>query len=737
MPLYGTKNRLTRKLFNLARKRALCKTKKLKKDIYLNPTKYLTIDELYHQPEKSKNDILKYIKTFSTNKTKLKRKYLPRIKELKYLKHQCIQKLGTKQIRKNKNLIHSYHGKHKELLDIEMEYYIYKTFGTQYENYKISQYCKHYDILNIDSLSKQFDYFEITQFVFNPSKTSFSFCVDFIGNRNYYFFIKHIYENRIQHIPLHRNNESFICIHKTLSQKPIYKQMSDSYVWVDDETILYVANDKYYNSTMCYTMNVHSNTRKLVFKSLTYKQLSLHTLHSNEYILLYSSTYHSDEIYVLDILEDKIHCIDRPILKDKEFVKYPYIEHVNATWYVLKQDKGTFSFMKTMDFRKYQLLFIKKDNYLDVREVHYMNELFVFFMKSKGEMYIEIYNNCSNKLKRIEDKNMCDISQSCYLNTMNIIPETDKIYFYSSSFTKPNKLFLFEADKEHNYDVNEIPMLESKSTKKVNSKFVEEVVYLKDNTIMITKIYKKGLKLHNCKCLLYGYGAYGDHYDSTFNANQILTLCDKGFLVVISQISGDGALGFNQRRNGMLEKKKNTFTDFIYIIDEYLCKKQITNKDKLVIWGRSAGGLLIGAVLNMRPDICKLAILGVPFLSPFLTMSSHKNPLGIESHSEWGNPHHSKEGDYIHSYSPYQNIEKDGNYPHMFIYSNLNDTFVPYTEPYIYYKSLKENVDVFQKNKKDIYLHIEDKFGHNQGSSLKDKERQYAIIFTCIEKYIS
>lgn len=737
MTFFRTNHRLTKKLFNLAKKRSLHKTKKLKNDIYKNPTKYLTVDELYGQTENSKNDILNHIKQLSTNTTKLKQSYIPRIRELNDLKNQCIQKLGRRNIKKNKNMIHNYHSKHNELIDIDMEYYVYKTFGSQYENYKICQYCKHYDILNIDLLSKKFDYFDITQFHFNPSKTCFSFCIDFIGNRNYHFFIKNIYENRIQYIPLHRKQETFVCIHKTLSQIPIYKQLSESYLWVDDETIIYIANDRYYNSSACYTINLYSKDRKLIFKSTDYKQLSLHELHSNQYILLYSSSYHSDEIYVLDIQENKIKCIDIPVLKDKSFVKYPYIDHINATWYVLKQDKGTFSFMKTMDFRKYKILFIKKDNYLDVREVQYMNGLFVFFIKVKGQMYIEIYDQCSNKLKRIQNKNMCSISQSCYLNTMNLIPESNKLYFYSSSFTKQNKLFLLETDKEHNYNIDEVSMNQTKYSRIFNSKFVEEVVYLKQNTIMITKIYKKGLNLRNCKCLLYGYGAYGDHYDATFNANKILTLCEKGFLVVISQISGDGALGFQQRRNGMLEKKKNTFTDFIYIIDEYLFKNQITTKDKLVIWGRSAGGLLIGAVLNMRPDICKLAILGVPFLSPFLTMSSHKNPLGIESHSEWGNPYDPKYTDYIQSYSPYQNIQNDGNYPHMFIYSNLNDTSVPYTEPYIYYKSLKKNVDVYKNNDKDLYLHIEDKFGHMQGTSLKDKEKQYAILFTFIEKYIS
>ena len=345
-------------------------------------------------------------------------------------------------------------------------------------------------------------------------------------------------------------------------------------------------------------------------------------------------------------------------------------------------------------------------------------------------------------MKKLRNTTLCDVENSCSLHVMNTIPEQNKVFFYSSSFTKPNRLFLLEITKTHQYAMNEVSVDSKSSSSLTRNKlrstieFREEVVYLKQHSIMITKIYKKGLKLNNCKCVLYGYGAYGDHYDATFNANQILVLCEQGFLVVLSQISGDGALGFNQRYNGMLRKKENTFLDFIYIIEEYLFKEKITSKDKLVIWGRSAGGLLIGAVLNMRPDICRAAIMGVPFISPVITMSSEKNPLGFESHSEWGNPLNNGNMDYIQSYSPYQNINPKGNYPHMFIYSNLNDTLVPYNEPFMYYKSLKENVDVFRENKKDIYLHIEDKFGHNQGTALKDKEYQQAILFTFIEKYI-
>ena len=748
MKLFFDKRNLSKKLINLAEKRDLYgrytrkhrKGDKRRKHILNNPSKFLKMDELYLS-KGGYNDILKYAKQFSYNVTKYNKKFASRMKFLKKKRRECIRQLKKRDIEKNRKKIHKYHNKYNKyniLLDVNTDYYIYKEFGSQYENYKISHYCDHYDILNIDRLMKHFEYFDITQFDFNPSKTCFSFCIDFVGNRNYHFFVKDIYEDKVKYIPLHRKNENMVNIHNFMTHhSSIQRQLNGSYYWVDDDTILYISNNAYYNTSSCYTMNIHTLKRKLIYQNKQHRQLSLYDVYSGFYYLLYSSTYHSDEVYVLDIQNNNIVCIQTPVLKNKDFVLYHYIDHIDATWYILKQDKETFSFLKTSDFRHFDVLFVKKDKYLDVRDVHYMNETFVFFFKVKGTMYIEMYLLCDKKMKKLRNTTLCDVKNSCSLQIMNTIPEQNKVFFYSSSFTKPNRLFVLEITKTHDCAMNEVPVdtivPTSSATK---TEFCEEVVYLKQHTIMITKIYKKGLSLKNCKCVLYGYGAYGDHYDATFNSNQILVLCEQGFLVVLSQIRGDGALGFQQRYNGMLRKKENTFSDFIYIIEDYLFKEKITNKDKLLIWGRSAGGLLIGAVLNMRPHICRAAIMGVPFVSPTLTMSSDKNPLGFESHSEWGNPLNKGNMDYIQSYSPYQNIDPKGDYPHLFIYSNINDTLVPYNEPFMYYKSMKQNVEVFKENKKDIYLHIEDKFGHSQGSALKDKEYQQARLFTFIEKYI-
>ena len=728
----------TKKMIQKAKRRLLRKTQKVRKLLRHEPEKLLTVDELYSGSNltcKPKNDILKHIQTLSANYTKQNKIQQNVIQELKTLKNFCISKLNAQHIKQNEIMLHRHNKKKsgsKEVMELNPEYYVYKQFGSQYNNYKICHFCKHYDILDVDALSKQFEYIDIIGFSFNPSNTYFSFCVDFVGNRNYHFFIKDIYEDRIIHVPLHRKNENLVCIHKTFSQ---YKrQISDHYLWIDDLHILYIGLNTYYNTSTCYTINVRTKRRRVVYQEQRHKQLSLQSVYSGFYHLLYACTYNSDEVFLLDVEDDKVHLMRKPILEAKPFVKYPYIDHIDATWYILKQDHGTFRFMKTMDFRNFETLFVKKDKYLDVQDVHFINQLFVFFFRIKGQCKIETYSMCAQKLQKMKcfDEEFCAMdTDSCHCKVLNVLPESNKLFISVSSFTKPNRLWMLEVDQQ------EHSLVPFSTPQKTANRYCEEVVQLKNNSIYITKIYKKGLNLKNVKCVLYGYGAYGDHYDADFNAKQVLTLCDKGYLVIISQISGDGTLGFQQRRNGMLKKKKNTFHDFIYIIEEYLFKRGITSRDKLAIWGRSAGGLLISAVLNLRPDICKAAILGVPFVSPYSAMLSEKTPLGYESHSEWGNPHNKHFKKYISSYSPLENICTSGDYPHMFIYSNLNDTLVPYIQPYKYYNTLMKDVDVYRNHTKDLYLHVEDRFGHNQGTSLKDRIHDHAIFFAFIEKYVS
>ena len=138
----------------------------------------------------------------------------------------------------------------------------------------------------------------------------------------------------------------------------------------------------------------------------------------------------------------------------------------------------------------------------------------------------------------------------------------------------------------------------------------------------------------------------------------------------------------------------------------------------------------------MRPDICELAIIGVPFIKVYETLQTFKTPLGIESRDEFGNISNPEIKEYIKSYSPLDNINLELPYPNIFIYSNVYDTLVPYTQPLDYYNKIKE-ATIFKKGQREISIFIDNKFGHKQGSSVTNKIKSYSIIFDQLERYIS
>lgn len=200
-------------------------------------------------------------------------------------------------------------------------------------------------------------------------------------------------------------------------------------------------------------------------------------------------------------------------------------------------------------------------------------------------------------------------------------------------------------------------------------------------------VYQKGIKLDGtAPTLLYSYGSYGIPSEATFSLSRI-SLLDRGVIYVQAHIRGGTDLGERWHEDGMLMKKKNTFTDFIASA-EYLIREKWTSKDKLIIQGGSAGGLLMGAVVNMRPDLFRAVHAAVPFMDVMNTMMDASLPLTTGEYLEWGNPNEKEAYDYMRSYSPYDNIEKK-TYPAMLVTTGLNDSQVMYWEPAKYVAKMR------------------------------------------------
>jgi oligopeptidase B len=197
--------------------------------------------------------------------------------------------------------------------------------------------------------------------------------------------------------------------------------------------------------------------------------------------------------------------------------------------------------------------------------------------------------------------------------------------------------------------------------------------------VPISLVYKKGFKKDGtAPLLLYGYGAYGVCTDADFDSN-VISLLDRGFVFAIAQIRGGGELGRTWYEDGRLLKKKNTFSDFISCA-QYLVEQHYAAPKRVAIQGASAGGLLMGAVMNMRPDLFASVIAIVPFVDLMNTMSDPSLPLTVTEFEEWGNPEDPQYFDYMASYSPYDNVEEN-QYPNLLVTAGLNDTRVSYWEP--------------------------------------------------------
>jgi oligopeptidase B len=264
--------------------------------------------------------------------------------------------------------------------------------------------------------------------------------------------------------------------------------------------------------------------------------------------------------------------------------------------------------------------------------------------------------------------------------------DTQKLRYSYNSFTTPPSTYDYDVAAHKSELLKRQEVLGN--FEPANYKSERIYATAADGTkIPISLVYKKGVKLDGSAPLwLTAYGSYGIPSNVSFSSNR-LSMLDRGVVHALAHIRGGGDLGKPWYDDGKLMKKKNTFTDFVDSAD-HLVKEKYTSKDRLVISGGSAGGLLMGAVANMRPDLFKAVVSYVPFVDVINTMLDKSLPLTVQEFLEWGNPENKEDYAYIKSYSPYDNITaKD--YPNTLVRVSLNDSQVPYWEGAKYVAKLR------------------------------------------------
>jgi oligopeptidase B len=361
-------------------------------------------------------------------------------------------------------------------------------------------------------------------------------------------------------------------------------------------------------------------------------------------------------------------------------------DHNGSSFYLLVNDTGrNYRMVKTPVARPgkehWQEVIAHRPDVM-LNHVDWFKDFYVLHEREHGLPRLRAVELATGKSRNIE------FPEAAY-NTMaymNAEYDTNKFRYMYMSFVTPASVY------EYNMATGDSTLLKQKEVPGGydRNKYKVEQLYAAatDGTkIPISVVYAKTTKLDGKEPLyLYAYGSYGISIDINFNSN-LFSLVDRGVVVAIAHIRGGGEMGKAWHEAGRMMNKKNTFTDFIDCA-EYLTKNGYGNKEKLVIEGRSAGGLLMGAVLNMRPDLFHAAIVGVPFVDVINTMLDESLPLTVGEFEEWGNPKQKPAFEYMYSYSPYDNIEAKP-YPNMLVKTSFNDSQVMYWEPAKYVAKMR------------------------------------------------
>ena len=551
------------------------------------------------------------------------------------------------------------------------------------------------------------EFYNVAGLNISPSEDLLLYGEDLNGRREYTLHIKDL-----------KNN--------TLLSDEIVK-VSPSAIWSNDsQYVIYAKKDEetlIQNQIYLHKLGTDQSEDKLIYKESDSEfNIWLSESRTKKYIYIYIEKTNASEVWLMD-KSDPLKPIEL-VLKRSENHLYS-VEDGGDYFYALSNHNDAKNF-KIMQFKGSDFGDISKwEVVLDERESHYIedmltfNEHIVIQSRFDGIPLIEILNIESKKMNQIKmTDEVYDVSLA-YNNNFN---ELFFRYSYSSLKTSPQiyKYDLFESINDvirkkqiknffdSNYDVKRI---------KTSARDKTEVP--------VSIVYKKGLDLQNSPMLVYGYGSYGINMDSNFRSS-IIPLLDRGFIFAISQIRGGADMGRYWYEDGRMLKKNNTFFDFIDST-KYLVENNIGHKDKLFAMGGSAGGLLMGAVINYEPELFKGVVSAVPFVDVLTTMSDESIPLTTFEYDEWGNPANKDEYFYMKTYSPYDNIE-ELNYPAVLVTTSLFDSQVQYFEPAKYVPKLRE----FSISGNPIFLNINLVGGHGGKSGRLESLNETALDYSFI-----
>jgi len=354
------------------------------------------------------------------------------------------------------------------------------------------------------------------------------------------------------------------------------------------------------------------------------------------------------------------------------------IEHQDGFFYIVTNENAVnFKIMRTSDSklaRQHWEEFLPHRETVLIDDIDAFSDYLVISERDQGLQKIRYCRKDSGDFKEIP------FAEAVYSVTVDVNPEykTSILRYKYTSLTTPESVYDYDLSSGKTELKKQTEVLGSFNTKNYQAERI--LASAPDGTqIPISLVYRKDMRKKSvANMYLTAYGSYGSSFDPYFSSIR-MSLLDRGFIYAIAHVRGGQEMGRPWYLNGKMLNKKNTFTDFIACA-EHLIASGYTASDRLVINGGSAGGLLVGAVVNMKPELFKAAIADVPFVDVINTMLDPSLPLVREEYEEWGNPEIREYFDYIMSYSPYENITTQ-EYPDMLVTAGLNDPRVSYWEP--------------------------------------------------------
>lgn len=566
-------------------------------------------------------------------------------------------------------------------------------------------------LLNGYEMSRGYSYFDIGAYNVSPDNQLIAYSVDTVSRRQYQIFVKEIATGKMF--------------------TEVIQNTTGNMVWANDNrTIFYSMKDESLRSCRIMRHEVGTDPKddvEVFYEDDATFYAYITKTKSDRYIVIISESTLSSEVRFIDADKPKD---EFKIFQERQDDMLYGIGHYGEYFYVITNADGA----KNFKVMKTPVNATEKENWEEF--IAYREDVLVEDIDIFADFIVveERINGLTNlRVLSWDGKTdyYIDFGEPAYTVGASANPEFDThlLRYSYTSMTTPSSVYQYDM-------VNKTTKL-LKRQEVVGgydpSEYVTErlMAPAKDGVLVpISLVYKKNLTKNGQNPLvLYGYGSYGNSLDAYFSTAR-LSLLNRGFVWAIAHIRGGEEMGRQWYEDGKLFKKKNTFTDFISC-GEYLINQGFTNSKMMFAMGGSAGGLLVGAVANMAPELFRGIIAQVPFVDVVTTMLDESIPLTTGEYDEWGNPNEKDYYDYMLSYSPYDNVEaKD--YPAMLVTTGLHDSQVQYWEPAKWVAKLRE----LKTDDNPLFLKTNMDFGHGGASGrfepFKEVALEYAFMLDLI-----